>query len=125
MHSRYTPTRFSKSLPSSGVVVTSEATQASSSSSISHGVGPLVDPCYSSNIYKIQGIHKRIVQFKIQKENYFSPYTGTTYTVSSNNCPSFSCATSSSLLMLSVEPRGQFPRWCRSRKRLPVCSVLR
>ena len=35
---------------------------------------------------------------------HFSPYTGTTYTVSSSNCPSFSCATSSSLLMLTVEP---------------------
>ena len=47
------------------------------------------------------------------------------YTVSSGNCPSFSCATSSSLLMLNVGPRGQFPRWRRSRKRLSVCSVLR
>ena len=56
---------------------------------------------------------------------YFSPYTGTTYTVSSGNCPSFSCATSSSLLMLTAGPRGQFPRWRRSRKRLSVCSVLR
>ena len=56
---------------------------------------------------------------------YFSPYTGTTYAVSSGNCPSFSCATSSSLLMLTVGPRGQFPRWCHSRKRLSVCSVLR
>jgi hypothetical protein len=33
---------------------------------------------------------------------YFSPYTGTTYTVSSGSCPSFSCATSSSLLMLTA-----------------------
>ena len=44
------------------------------------------------------------------------------YTVSSGNCPSFSC---SSLLMLTAGPRGQFPRWLRSRKRLSVCSVLR
>jgi len=44
---------------------------------------------------------------------------------SSSNCPSFSCATSSSLLMLTAGPRGQFPRWRRSRKRLSVCSVLR
>ena len=29
--------------------------------------------------------------------NLFLPYTGKTYTVSSSNCPSFSCATSSSL----------------------------
>ena len=50
---------------------------------------------------------------------------GTTYTVSSGNCPSFSCATSSSLLMLNAAQRGQFPRWRRSRKRLSMCSVLR
>ena len=56
---------------------------------------------------------------------YFSPYTGTTYTVSSGNCPSFSFCTSSSFLMLTAGPRGQFPRWRRSRKRLSVCSVLR
>jgi len=56
---------------------------------------------------------------------YFSSYTGTTYTGSSSNCPSFSCATSSSLIMLTAWPRGQFPRWRRSRERLSVCSVLR
>ena len=47
------------------------------------------------------------------------------YTVSSGKCPSFSCATSSSLFMLTAGPRGQFTRWRRSRKRLSVCSVLR
>jgi len=51
--------------------------------------------------------------------------TGTAYTVSSNNCQSFSCATCGSHLMLTAGPRGQFPRWRRSRKRLSVCSVLR
>jgi len=50
---------------------------------------------------------------------------GITYTVSSSNCPSFSCSTSSSLLMHTAGPRGQFLRWRRSRKRLSVCSVLR
>jgi hypothetical protein len=49
---------------------------------------------------------------------------GKMYTVSSSNCPRFSCTTSNSLLMLTTEPRGQFPRWCHSRKRLSVCSVL-
>ena len=39
---------------------------------------------------------------------YFSLYTGTTYTFSSGNCPRFSCATSSSLLMLNAGPRGHF-----------------
>ena len=28
-------------------------------------------------------------------------------------------------LVLTAGPRGQFPRWRRSRKRLSVCSVLR
>src|SRR5215470_11174668 len=41
---------------------------------------------------------------------YFSPYTGKTYTVSSGNCPSFSCATSSSLLMLNAGQWGH--AWC-------------
>jgi hypothetical protein len=27
--------------------------------------------------------------FRSEQEIYFSPYTGTTYTVSSGNCPSF------------------------------------
>ena len=38
---------------------------------------------------------------------------------------SFSCVTSSSLLMLTARPRGQAPRWRLSRKGLSVCSVLR
>jgi hypothetical protein len=68
---------------------------------------------------------KEWCNFKSKQETYVSPYTGTTYTVSSGNCPSFSCTTSSSLLMLTVGPRGQFLRWRRGRKRLSVCSVLR
>ena len=68
----------------------------------------------------IQGIQKRMVRFQKLTRN-FSPYTGTTYTVSSSNCPSFSYATSSSLLMLTAGPRGRFPRWRRSRKRRLRC----
>jgi hypothetical protein len=41
------------------------------------------------------------------------------HTVSSDNCPSFLRATSSSLLLLTAGPRGQFPRW-----RPPVKGVL-
>jgi len=44
---------------------------------------------------------------KVNKKIYFSPYTGKTYTVSSGNCPSFACATSSSLFMLTAGSRGQ------------------
>jgi hypothetical protein len=58
-------------------------------------------------------------------KNYFSSYTGTTYTVCSGNCPSFSCVTSSSLLMLFCGAAGHFPRWSLSRRRLSVCSVFR
>ena len=39
---------------------------------------------------------------KVNKKFIFSPYTGKTYTVSSGNCPSFACATSSSLFMLTA-----------------------
>ena len=43
---------------------------------------------------------------RLQKltRNLFLTLHGTTYTVSSGNCPSFSCATSSSLFMLTVGP---------------------
>jgi hypothetical protein len=51
---------------------------------------------------------------------YFSPYTGTTYTVSGGNC-----ATSNSLLMLTAGPRDEFPRWRRNKRRLAVCCILR
>jgi hypothetical protein len=61
---------------------------------------------------------------RVSKKMYFSPYTDTMYTVSSENFLSFSCATNSSYLLLTVGPRDQFPRW-RRRRRLSVCSVLK
>jgi hypothetical protein len=70
-------------------------------------------------------IHKRMVQFQKLLQMYFSPYTSTTYTVSSGNCPSFSYATSSSFLMLIEGPQDQFARWSHSRIKLSVCYVLR
>ena len=42
---------------------------------------------------------KECCSFKSLQEIYFLPYKGTMYTVSSGNCSSSSCATSSSLLM--------------------------
>jgi hypothetical protein len=80
--------------------------------------------CFSTQ-YLIQCVHKRMVRFQKLTRNLFLNLYGQNYTVSRGNCPSFSCATSSSLLMLTTGPRGQFPRWRRSRKRLSVCSVLR
>jgi hypothetical protein len=71
---------------------------------------------------EIQGTHKRMVRFQKLIKN-FSTYTGTTYTVSSGYCPSFSCTTCSSLLMLTAGPRDHFQRWHRSRRRLSVCFV--
>jgi hypothetical protein len=85
----------------------------------------ILGTCVSLKSLFIQSIHKRMVRFQKLIKNYFSPSTGTTYTVSGGNCPSFSYATSSSLLMLTAWPRGQFQRWRCSRKRLSVCSVLR
>jgi hypothetical protein len=41
---------------------------------------------------------------KSEYKIYVSHYTGTTYTFSGGNCPSFSRATSSSLLMLTAWP---------------------
>jgi len=61
--------------------------------------------------------------FRSYQKMYFSPYMCTTYTVSSGSCQSFTCTTSSSLLMLTAGPWGQFPRWRCSRRRLSVCSV--
>jgi hypothetical protein len=57
---------------------------------------------------------------KVKKKKYFLYYAGTTYTVSSEICPRFSCscATSSSLFMLTAGLRDQFPRWRRSMRRL-------
>jgi hypothetical protein len=63
--------------------------------------------------------------FKSWRKKYFSPYSGTTYTISSENCSSFSCGTSSSLVMLTAGPRDHFTRWRRIMRRLSVCSVLR
>jgi len=77
-------------------------------------------PCVVYRVYT-----KEWCGFKSEQEIYFTPYTGTTHTVSSSNCPSFSCVISNSFLMLTAGPRGKFPRWRRSRKRLSVCSVLR
>ena len=56
------------------------------------------------NLVFMQGIHKRMVQFQKLTRNLFLTYTGTTHTVSSGNCPSSSCATSSSLFVLTAGP---------------------
>jgi len=70
----------------------------------------------------IQIIHKKKCTVSKVNKKFISYLTqGTTYTVSSGNCPSFSCATSSSVPVLTAGPRGQFSRWRRSRKRLSLC----
>jgi len=82
------------------------------------------DPYIYTYIHTYRIYKKECCGLKTSQEIYFSPYTGTPYTVSSGNCPSFSCAISSSLLMLTAGPRGRFPRWRRSRKRLSVCVCV-
>ena len=73
----------------------------------------------------VQGIHKIMVRIQKLTRNLFLTLNGHNVHRQSGNCPSFSCATSSSLLMLTAGPRGQFPRWHRSKKGLSVYSVLR
>jgi hypothetical protein len=84
-------------------------------------------PMNRNEVHRIQNTGRTQKNYALLKviEMYFSSYTGTTHTISSGNCPCFSCATSSSLPMLTVGPRDQFPRWSRSMRRLSVCSVLR
>ena len=78
----------------------------------------------STSIY-IQDIHKRMVRFQKLTKQFISHLTRAQRTPSAAATVQFSCATSSSFLMLTARPRAQFPRWRRSRKRRSVCSVLR
>jgi hypothetical protein len=71
-------------------------------------------------VYAIQGIHKRMVRFQKLTRNLFLTLHGHNLHCQQRQLSSFSCATSSSILMLTAGPRGQFPRWRRSRKRLCV-----
>ena len=55
------------------------------------------------DLKKSCGLREQSVNVIVRFQNLtrtFTPYAGTTYTVSSGNCPSFLCAISSSLLML-------------------------
>ena len=58
-----------------------------------------------------------MVRFQKLTRNLF--LTGTKYTVSSGNCPSFSCATSSSLLMLTAGPLSKMA----SQQEKAFCSL--
>jgi hypothetical protein len=68
-------------------------------------------------ISKIQGVYKRMVRFQKLTRNLFLTLHGQNVHRQQRQL--------SKLLMLTEGPRGQFPRWRRSRKRLSVCSVLR
>jgi hypothetical protein len=73
----------------------------------------------------IQRMHKRMVQFQKLTRNLFLTLHGHNVQVSSGNCPKFLMRYQQFALMLTAGPRGQFPRWRRSRKRLSVCSILK
>jgi hypothetical protein len=61
---------------------------------------------------------------KLHNEELRDFYSSPSVSVRSGNCPSYSCNTSSSLLILTAGPRDQFPIWRPSRRRLCVCSAL-
>jgi hypothetical protein len=73
----------------------------------------------------IHRIHERMMRFEELIKNCISHPARAQHTVSTGNCPRFSSATSSSLLMLTAALRDRFLRWSRSRRSLSVCSVLR
>jgi hypothetical protein len=81
-----------------------------------------IDKQYYSHIVT-KGIHNRILQFQKLMKHLFRTLHGHNI-LCQQRCPSFSCAARSSLLMLTVGPRDQFPRWRRRRRRLPACSVI-
>ena len=64
-----------------------------------------------------------MVQFQKLTKIYFSPYTGTTYTVSSGNCPSLSCASSSSLLMLTAGFVGPVSKMVSQQENTFLCTM--
>jgi hypothetical protein len=73
----------------------------------------------------IWGIHKKMVRFQKVIQNSFLTLHGHNIHCQQRELPKFLMRTSSLLLMLTAGLRDQFQRWCRSRRRLPVCSVLR
>ena len=70
--------------------------------------------------YIIQGIHTRMERFQKLTRNLFLTLHSTTYTISSSNYPSFSCATSSSLLMLTAGPVSKMA----SQQEKALCVLL-
>jgi hypothetical protein len=61
-------------------------------------------------------IHKRTAWFQKLIKNVFLTLHWHNIYCQQRDCPRFSCATSSWLLMLTAGPRDQFPKWRRSRK---------
>jgi hypothetical protein len=72
-----------------------------------------------------KGIHKRMVRFQTLLKNLLLILHGYNIHYQQRVCPSFLCATSRLLLLLTSGQRGQFPRWRLSRWRISVCSVLK
>jgi hypothetical protein len=91
-----------------------------------------LNPTYSMNIIRQVGNPKKdkfcASTGHTQKNGVVSNVTTNLFFTlhrHSGNCPSFSCAISSSLLLVTARPRYQFPRWCHSRRRLSVRFILR
>ena len=68
---------------------------------------------------------KMNVQFQKLRRNSFLTLHGHNVHHQQRQLSKFLMHYQRSLLMLTARPRGQFPRWRRSRKRLSVRSVLR
>ena len=73
----------------------------------------------------VQCVYKRMMRFQKLTRNLFLALHGHNVHRQQRQLSKFRMRYSSSLFMLTAGPRGHFPRWHRSRKRLSVCSVLR
>jgi hypothetical protein len=73
----------------------------------------------------IHGVYKRMVRFQKLIKILFLNLRGHNIHCQQRELSTFLMRYTNSLPMLTAGPRGQFPRWRRSRRRLSVCSVLR
>ena len=72
----------------------------------------------------IQGIHKRMVRFRKLTGNLFLALHGHNVHRQQRQLSKFLMRYQQFASHVYCGAAGQFPRWCRSRKRLSVCSVL-
>jgi hypothetical protein len=77
-----------------------------------------------AKIAEIQGIYKRMVRFKKLINNLFLTLQWHNIHYQQRKLSKFFMRYQQFAFMRTAGPTDQFPRWRRSRRRFPVCSVL-